>query len=189
MKQYWICFVISSGVLIGCSEDYMVESKLYDCNVAGFSEQNYDLNSKLAGIKADLQEQQILKTPNAEGFMDLLVEMSQGQWNDPPISEKTKVDLSEFLASDKNYYCSLESMGLDSAQFKTSRFYSIIQAFSSDFVTKNGESQTFGGVEFAQFYADQLSVKDMENPLYQMTVIWCFAHHFVGDQDAMAMEN
>ena len=89
---------------------------MYNCNIDGFNDHNYDLRNNMTTIEVMLTAENILKTSDGNGYSNFLVEMSQGEWDNPEIQQNTRDALNELLKAEDGYICSLEHMGLDSAQ-------------------------------------------------------------------------
>ncbi len=187
MKQNGTFFLLIFLMLASCSDNYTVENKMYNCNIDGFKDHNYDLRVNMTAIEVLLTAENILKSSDGKGYSSFLVEMSQGAWDNPDIQQNTRVALSELIKAEDNYFCSLEDMGLDSAQFKDSKFHEIILDYNRLYPTQNGQSKVFTGKEYAEFYAAELTAKDLENEFYKYTVIYSFAYHFVNDSDQLSL--
>ena len=179
MRFHHFIFLLAFIFLASCTNNYAFEDQLYNCNIEGFNSSNYDLEKNINQIQLLLLEDQILEDTTGSDYDNLFNEMSQGNWDNPKLNPKTTTALLSLLESDGSYWCSLEEMGLDSAQFKSSKFNTIIEDFYKEYPVVNGKHKVFNGKEFATFYGKELSAKDLDHRYYKYLVISGFAKHFV----------
>ena len=187
MKVYFFIVFIAFLILAGCSSDkkydYVFEDQLYVCMVNGFNSKDYDLNKNLAELKTLLQENQVLTGTTGKDFDKFFTKIATEDWGDLGITEQTTSALSALVVADDSYWCSLETMGLDSAQFKSSKFAAIMEQFNEDYPVVDGAYKVFNGQEFATFYGKVLSEEDLEHKYYQYLAINGFAYYFLEEQE------
>ena len=187
MKLYHFFAIVAVCLLASFSGknqyDYVFEDQLYICMVNGFETQDYDLGKNLAALYPLLQEDQLIAGTSGKDFDAFFTKLATEDWNNLGLSEQTSNALSALLAADKGYWCSLESMGLDSAQFNSSKFAAIIQQFNEEYPVVDGKYKVFDGKEFATFYGKILSAEDLEHQYYQYMAINGFASYLVKNQE------
>lgn len=187
MKLYYFIISMAFFMLASCSGkkqyDYVFEDQLYVCMVNGFNSKEYDLNKNLVQIKTLLQENQVLTGTTGKDYDKFFTKIATEDWADLGITEQTTSALAALVAADDSYWCSLESLGLDSAQFKSSKFTAIMEQFDEDYPVVDGAYKVFNGKEFAAFYGKVLSEEDLNYKYYQYMAINGFAYYYLKEQE------
>lgn len=187
MKAYYFFVLIALLILVGCSSDkkydYVFEDQLYVCMVDGFNSKDYDLDKNLTELKSLLQENKVLTGATGKDYNKFFTKISTADWDELGITEQTTKALEGLVAADNSYWCSLETMGLDSAQFKSSKFNAIIEKFNEEYPVVDGVYKVFNGKEFAVFYGKELSKKDLNHKYYQYMAINGFAYYYLKEQE------
>ena len=187
MKVHYFIVFIALLILAGFASykkyDYVFEDELYVCMVNGFKTKGYDLNKNLAELNTLLQENKLLTGTTGKDYDKFFTKITAENWDDLGITEQTTSALSALVAADDSYWCSLETMGLDSAQFKSSKFNDIMEKFEEDYPVVDGAYKVFNGKEFAAFYGKVLSKKDLNHEYYQYLAINGFAYYYLKEQE------